>query len=191
MPSVSYRRWATLRTTALDAVEQAHAAIGGAGRGRRGVTQQINRAYAVLLSAEFQGFCKDLHRECVEHLLTIIPAPLHDITRKQFLFNRSLDRGNPSPANIGSDFARFGIKFWDRVTRAEPLAAGWQRLLERLNLWRNAVAHNDYDPARLGVKMLLTVAEVRSWRLACGRLAQVFDAVLHDHLTGTVGTSPW
>jgi hypothetical protein len=190
MPSVSYRRWLIARAAALDEVEAAHAAVGTSGRGGF-ATRQVNHAYALLLSAEFQGFCKDLHRECTEHLLTVIPVGLQDYVRKQFLLNRLLDRGNPNPGNIGADFARFGIKFWPAVTAAEPRAPDWQQLLERLNLWRNAIAHNDYDPARLGSRMVLTVAEVRSWRRACRRLAKVFDTVLYTYLSHTVGTPPW
>src|SRR3954467_7429658 len=111
MPSVAYRRWVTVRAAALDEVEAAHAAVAAAGRGGF-ATRQVNHAYALLLSAEFQGFCKDLHRECVEHLLTVIPTALHEVVRTQFLLNRLLDRGNPNPGNIGSDFGRFGIKLW-------------------------------------------------------------------------------
>ena len=56
----------------LDEIAGADAAVGGAARGRRYATQQINRAYAVLLASEFQGFCRDLHSECVDHVLTVI-----------------------------------------------------------------------------------------------------------------------
>jgi hypothetical protein len=190
MPSIAYRRWATAGAAALDQVEAAHTAISAAGRGGF-ATRQVNHAYALLLSAEFQGFCKDLHRECVEHLLTAIAATLHDLVRTQLLLNRLLDRGNPNPGNIGSDFGRFGIKFWREVAAAEPRATGWRQQLEQLNLWRNAIAHNDYDPTKLGSRMVLTVVVVRSWRRACRRLARAFDAVLSAYLRVKVGTAPW
>lgn len=190
MPSLSYRRWASTRAAALDEIEAAHAAVGAASRGGF-ATRQVNHAYTLLLSAEFQGFCKDLHRECLEHLLTVIPVGLQDYVRKQFLLNRLLDRGNPNPGNIGADFSRFGIKFWPSVTTAEPRATDWQELLDRLNLWRNAIAHHDYDPSRLGSRMVLTVAEVRSWRRACRGLARAFDSVLRAYMTHTVGTPAW
>jgi hypothetical protein len=62
MPSLAYREWITTRADALGEIEQAHAAVGGTGRGRRYATQQINQAYAVMLASQFQGYCRDLHR---------------------------------------------------------------------------------------------------------------------------------
>lgn len=76
MPSYSYRLWRTKRTRSLDEIAQAHAVIGGPARGRRFATQQLNRAYAVLLASQFQGFCRDLHSECVDHVLSVVAAPL-------------------------------------------------------------------------------------------------------------------
>jgi hypothetical protein len=190
MPSAAYRRWVTVRAAALDEVEAAHAAVAAAGRGGF-VTRQVNHAYAMLLSSEFQGFCKDLHRECVDHVVAAIPPGVQDITQAQFLLNRLLDRGNPNAGNIGADFGRFGIKFWDKVRAVDSRASDWQLQLERLNLWRNAIAHSDYDPAKLGPTMVLTVAEVRSWRRACHKLAKAFDAAMAAFLGTKVGVTPW
>jgi hypothetical protein len=76
MPSTSYTEWRTSRAKALDAITSGHAAVSGTGRGRRFNTQQFNQAYAVLLAAQFQGFCRDLHEECAIHILrTIAPPP--------------------------------------------------------------------------------------------------------------------
>jgi hypothetical protein len=61
MPSRSFELWNTDRRQALDQIAAAHAAVGGVGPGRRYATQQINQAYATLLSSQFQGFCRDLH----------------------------------------------------------------------------------------------------------------------------------
>ncbi len=65
MPSLSLQKWETIRSSELDEIENAHSSVGGTTRGRRYGTQQINQAYAVLLSSQFQGFCRDLHSECV------------------------------------------------------------------------------------------------------------------------------
>ena len=65
MPSVACYDWSVMRAAALDEIEHAHRSVGGTGRGRRYLTQQLNQAYAVLLSSQFQGFCLDLHEECV------------------------------------------------------------------------------------------------------------------------------
>jgi hypothetical protein len=61
MPSRAYRHWKGGRATELDQVETAHILLGGTARGLRYTTQQINRAYAVLLASQFQGFARDLH----------------------------------------------------------------------------------------------------------------------------------
>src|SRR2546423_7059503 len=107
MPSTSHREWTAARSDALNEMAQAHAAVGGTQRGRRYATQQINRAYAILLASQFQGFCRDLHSECVDHLVnSLAPNTLQSIVRAEFTLNRQLDRGNAQPGSIGSDFGR-------------------------------------------------------------------------------------
>ncbi len=68
MPSQAYRQWQHVRTREMDQLESAHTLLGGTARGRRYTTQQINRAYAVLLASQFQGFARDLHTESVDAL---------------------------------------------------------------------------------------------------------------------------
>src|SRR5262245_57515056 len=116
MPSTSYQEWTNRRSRALDEMAQAHVAVGGSQRGRRYATQQINRSYAVLLASHFQGFCRDLHSECVDHLTNaLLPAVLQPIVRAEFTLNRQLDSRNAQPGSIGSDFDRLGVDFWTRV----------------------------------------------------------------------------
>src|SRR5436305_4380584 len=115
MPSNSLIRWGGERAVALDEIEKAHVMVGGAERGRRYATQQINYAYAALLSAQFQGFCRDLHSECVDQIVAIAPRRLVAIFSKESAWNRSLDRGNAHPGAIGSDFDRLGIDLWAEV----------------------------------------------------------------------------
>jgi hypothetical protein len=110
MPSTSLQNWIGARRVALDELESAHLSIGGAGRGRRYATEQINHAYAVLLSSQFQGFCRDLHSECAALIAQAAGSPtLQDIVRTALVENRRLDRGNPTAGNIGLDFKRFGL----------------------------------------------------------------------------------
>jgi hypothetical protein len=75
MASRAYRLWTRSRSTELDQVEQAHDLLGGTAPGRRYTTQQINRAYAVLLASQFQGFARDLHTESVDYLVAVILQP--------------------------------------------------------------------------------------------------------------------
>src|SRR5438876_9171886 len=113
MPSQSLGRWSGERSDALDEISDAHASVGGLGRGRRYATEQINHAYAVLLSSQFQGYCRDLHSECANYLVQGVAPPLRTAFRNALVQNRKLDRGNPNPGNIGSDFNPFGLIFWD------------------------------------------------------------------------------
>ena len=107
MPSFALQRWSGIRAAALDEIESAHRSVGGPGPGRRTATPQLNYAYAVLLSAQFQGFCRELHTEFADYLVASVPDPnLRILFRSGFLLNRKLDRGNPNVGNIGSDFGR-------------------------------------------------------------------------------------
>src|SRR5438094_552047 len=115
MPSNSLLRWTGERSGALDEIEAAHAGVGGTGPGRRYATQQVNRAYAVLLSSEFQGFGRDLYSECSDHVVATAPAHTQAVIRSQFLWGQPFSRGNPQAGTIGSDFGRFGLPFWDEV----------------------------------------------------------------------------
>jgi len=195
MPSASYRHWITARAATLDDLESSYSAITGTGRARVIAAQHVTRAYAVLLCAEFQGFCRDLHDECIDFFSGSLAVPIRPLIRKSLRLNRGLDRGNPNPGNLGSDFSRFDFELWPSVIASDVRASAWQRSLEELNVWRNAIAHNDYEPTKLGFStgdiILLKVSHVRVWRNACRHLAKAFDRSMRDHLGGITGTVPW
>jgi hypothetical protein len=192
MPSFSYQHWSTIRVASLNEIESAHRSVGGSGPGRRYATQQINHAYAVLLASHFQGFCRDLHAECVDYLVRIVaPANLHPVLQLEFAWNRQLDRGNPNPGNIGSDFGRLGIEFWNQVYNQDSRNNERRRLLEELNDWRNAIAHQDFDPVRLRGEATLQLRRVKTWRNSCDGLASSFDEVMRAYLQQLTSASPW
>lgn len=68
MPSTACRDWITARAAVLDGIENAHRSVGGSGPGWRIATQQFNQWYAVMLSSQFQAFCRDLPTECAKAL---------------------------------------------------------------------------------------------------------------------------
>jgi hypothetical protein len=181
--------WQSVRGRALDEIEHAHVTIGGSSRGRRYATQQINYAYAALLSSHFQGFCRDLHSECIDHIVAATPANFQVFLRIEFVWNRTLDKGNPHPGGIGSDFNRLGVQFWPSVTALDARNERRQELLQELIDWRNAIAHQDFRG--VGGNSTLHVARVRGWRRAAGALADRFDAAMRDYLTGLLGATPW
>jgi len=192
MPSRSLLFWRGRSAQALDQIEAAHRAAGGSGRGRRYATQQINQAYAVMLSSQFQRFCRDLQSEAVDALAITISVPeVLEMFRLQLTTGRKLDSGNPNPANIGSDFGRLGIDFRPEVLAADHRNAARRLSLEALNRWRNAIAHQDFDALSLAGRTELQLAEVRRWRAACNALARQFDAVVGRHLATIQGMAPW
>jgi hypothetical protein len=146
MPSNSLTRWKGEAADALDEIENAHAMVGGTARGRRYATQQINYAYAVILSSRFQAYCRDLHSECIDHIVAATPPALQAFIRREFVWNRSVDRGNPHPGAIGSDFNRLGIAFWPSVNLLDARNDRRRELLQELIDWRNAIAHQDFGP---------------------------------------------
>ncbi len=92
MASASLSRWNETRGRELDQIEAAHAAVGGTGRGRRYATQQVNQAYVILLTSQFQGFCRDLHAEAVDYIVdSIASQTLRTAARTAFTWNRALD----------------------------------------------------------------------------------------------------
>jgi len=182
-------KWRSERSDALDEIENAHAMVGGTARGRRYATQQINYSYAALLSSHFQGFCRDLHSECTDHIVASTPAGFRTFFRAEFLWNRSLDRGNPHPGAIGSDFNRLGILIWPDLRARHAQNERRQQLLQELIDWRNAIAHQDFDS--VGGDAVLRLSRVRGWRRAAGALADHFDRAMHDYLARLLGNPPW
>jgi hypothetical protein len=104
---------------------------------------------------------------------------------------RLLDRGNAQPGSIGADFDRLGIDLWNEVKTYDPQNATRMKLLEGLNHWRNAIAHQDFDKTKLGGTTVLQLQQVQRWRGACNRLARAFDEVMRRHLQVLTGSSPW
>ncbi len=191
MPSISLQRWRSLRATSLDRVEVAYTAISGTGAKRRYATQQLNHAYVVLLAAEFQGFCRDLYREAVDSVLPSIPTSLQDMVNAEFNLSRTLVRGNATPSNLAADFGRFDLILWSAIDALDGRGPAIRRQLEQLNLWRNAIAHSDFDVAKLGGRITVTAKTVRNWRRLCNRVARRIDRVLGDRLQVLLGSRPW
>lgn len=178
--SAALRRWEGERAADLDRIEAAHTSLRSV-PGRRAVASQIQQAYAVLLASHFQGFCRDLHSECIERVARgVSPALLGKVLLKEFSFARRLDRGTPSPGNVGADFERLGIDFWPAVLADDPRNERRRSSLALLCVWRNAIAHQDF-PSHLR-RHALALATVRSWRASCRGLARSFDRVARRYV---------
>jgi hypothetical protein len=189
--SVALANWNGARKAALGEIAAAHGALGGGGRGRRYATLQLNHAYTVLLSSQFQGFCRDLHSEAVDFLVAHTqPAAVAGVLRAVMTQGRKLDHGNPNPGNLGSDFGRLGMSFWNDVGLVDRRRAQRAAALNTLNEWRNAIAHQDWSGVP-NQNPALQLRHVKSWHWACSGLASSFDAAVGRYLAGMVGKPPW
>ncbi len=139
MPSSSLQHWFSERAAVLADLENAYRSVRGSGSGARAAAQQINQAYTMQLSAQFQGFCRDLHRECADCLVRpVADSDLRVLISNNLLFGRRLDRGNPNPGNIGADFNRLNLAFWLLVDAHRPENPVRRASLEELSEWRSA-----------------------------------------------------
>jgi hypothetical protein len=193
MPSAAFRVWITDRAATLDGITGAYRAIRSTGPGGRTVTQQLTHWYAVMLSSQFQAFCRDLHTECARALVAgVSPLDLQDALFLNVVSGRKLDSGNPNPGNIGSDFNRFAFVFWPAVEVDHPRNPRRKALLEELNGWRNAIAHQSFPVKMLkGGRAILPLARVQRWRKSCTGLARSFDRVMRVQLRKMAGVAPW
>ena len=194
MSSASLTLWNTVRAVSLDAIEAAHGSVGGSGRGRRYATEQINHAYTVLLASQFQGFCRDLHGECVRALdgAATMPPLLATLLRTELFQRRQLDKANATRESITADFARFGFSFYNEVVASDRRNIARYRRLQTMNTWRNAIAHQDFSRLVVsGNVPALRLATVRGWRRSCDGLAKSFDRVMQAQLRDLTGVAPW
>ncbi len=192
MPSRALHRWKNEGQRALDELEAAHRSLGGKGPGRRYATEQINQAYTVLLMSQFQRYCRDLHTEAIRSLVNAAPPdPRYNLLEILLTEGRKLDTGNANPGNLGADFGRFGMSFWEMVKAHKKGNIARQGKLSVLNDWRNAIAHQNFDTPILAGRSRSRLAEIRKWRATCNMLAASFDAVVGAHLTPIIGKPPW
>lgn len=197
MPSAALMDWTGQRQTRIAELFNAHATIGGAGRGRRWRTSQLNWALTLRLAGEFQGYARDLHSVAVTHFVNSVAqgnSALASVLQAQFTSNRALDHKNATPSSLASDFGRLGLEFWPTLRVASPRTQRWQASLEALNKARNAIAHANHDDldrlARNGYPMRLQT--IKHWHRHLDRLAATMDDVVADYLDRLLGTGrPW
>lgn len=192
MPSDALHDWQTDRLPRLRNVEVDCLYLEALHAADPQRVQEFIRSYAVLLSSEFQGFCRDLHSECADRLVdAITPVGLQTVLRLQCMYGRKLKTGNPTPGTLGADFNRFGFDLWPGVLALDPGHAARQHRLALLYAWRNVIAHHDYEAADLGGTTTLTITQVRDWQTDCDAFAVAFDAVIRSNLQITTGVLPW
>jgi hypothetical protein len=143
------------------------------------------RGYIVLLSAHFQGFCRDLYTESAQVVVSKVRATLQPLFQAQFTTNSALDRGNPNLHNLRKDFDRFGFAL--NLGTADPANPLRLQHLAELNDWRNIVAHQGTVPPG----GLPTISTVQNWQVSCDGLATSLDGIMYNQLRRLLRREPW
>jgi hypothetical protein len=84
-----------------------------------------------------------------------------------------------------------GIDLWTEVHALDARNDRRRELLQELIDWRNAIAHQDFDPVSPGAVPALHLARVRGWRSAVNALARHFDQAMYNYLRALTGADPW
>ncbi len=195
MPSVAKGEWDNTATARLDELEHVHADARGTGPGRRWGTEQLNRSLFVVLVAQFQTYCRDLHDEAIDVHVTAANPRQQEVLRTLLTQGRKLDVQNPQPAALGSDFGRLGFQL---IPALKSKGADMEEALEKLELlvkFRNAVAHgNESELAALIVdgSIKATLTSYRGFRTTLKRLVGTMDRVVAAELaSGLRIPPPW
>jgi hypothetical protein len=143
------------------------------------------RGYVLLLSAHFQGFCRDLYTECAQTILSRVRVRLRLAISKQFTAHRRLDHGNPSIENLGIDYGRFGFTL--DLSGADPANAIRITNLGQVNKWRNAAAHHGNVP--MGPPLDMPMLQI--WRNSCDGLATSLDEIMYTTMLRVLSRKPW
>ncbi len=143
MPSDALLVWQTNRIPRLQNVEAdcLHLEVLHAADPDR--VQEYIRSYAVLLSSEFQGFCRNLHSECADRLVdSVHPVALRGILRSQCVYGRKLDGGNANAANLARGLQPLPLRLLARCAGARP----WPRTETTSTRYAERLAKRDRAP---------------------------------------------
>jgi hypothetical protein len=143
------------------------------------------RGYVVLLSAHFQGFCRDLYTEAAQVVVARVRPSLQPMMLSQLIAELRLDHGNPNANNITHDFKRFG--FPPDFLTADPANLSRLAHLAALNRWRNIAAHHGTVPRGAA----LDLPSLRAWQASCGGLAASLDRSAYNELRRILRRAPW
>jgi hypothetical protein len=149
------------------------------GKGRPAEVSALNRAAFVLLTAHFQGFVDELHREAADHVLKGKVGSVDDVVRmiKPRNANPHVDVVERMFAGLGCYDVMAGIS-WPKCTNATVK----KRLTDYIET-RNKIAH--------GKQLAITKAQVQRYKGYVELLSAKLDAVVASKAKGTWGKAPW
>jgi hypothetical protein len=186
MPSASLVQWRADRMLRLSEVDAQCAATLALVPPKPHLVEENLRGYVLLLSAHFQGFCRDLYTECANFIVLRVRPGLQSLIQAQFTAHQRLAHGNPNVQNLREDFERFGLTF--DLAGADPANPARLTDLGVLNRWRNVAAHHGTIPADLPALDLLSL---RSWRTSCDGLATSLDDIMYNRVRRILRRAPW
>lgn len=185
MPSASLLYWQNERMSRLQQVDLQCAASLATVPPNAHLIDENLRGYVVLLSAHFQGFCRDLCTEAAVVIASKVRPSLQVLIQNQFTTHRKLDHGNPTHDHLKEDFKRFGLALDLRV---DPVNRPRLDDLSVLNKWRNVAAHQG-TTVRTGIP--LDLPSLRTWRTSCDGLVSSLDDILYNQLRKILRRNPW
>jgi hypothetical protein len=186
MPSASLLRWRNDRMPRLAEIDGQCAACLALLPPRPNLVEESLRGYVMLLSAHFQGFCRDLYAECAQIMVSRVRPTLRVLMQTQFTAHRALEHGNPNVKNLREDFERFDFTL--DLPAADPGNPPRITHLGELNRWRNVAAHHATVPLGLSPLSLLLL---QGWRASCDGLAASLDRIMYNQLRRLLRRSPW
>lgn len=170
--------------------------VAGQSAAERAMRQRLVDAYITLLAGHFQLFCRSLHSEAAGFVAARVQPPAAGrMVRELLTGRRLLDRGNANSATLGGDFGRLDMDLWHNPSRRQQRTLRRQLRLDQLNVWRNAIAHQDFAfssaQTRTAAGSTRTLSWVRLWRANCSALASQLDSEVNRQLRQLTGRRPW
>lgn len=187
MASVALADWQSVRLACLAEIESQCAATFAINPVPRLADGNL-RGYVMLLAAHFQGFCRDLHTECIQAVAGTMAPPLQIIIQLQCEAGRDLDGANAKLETLRKDFDRFGLSLSTEL-RKNPANAQRITDLGHLNLWRNYAAHDKKTEPE--ACRPLELPKVKDWKKSCDELAAELDAIMYNRLQAVLSAPPW
>ena len=185
MPSASLQHWVNDRVPRLTEIEAQCATSQALVPSNPRLREENLRGYIMLLSAHFQGFCRDLYTESAQITAFRVRATLRILIQAQFTAHRALDHGNPNLQNLRKDFERFGFTL--NLADADPGNPARLQHLAELNKWRNIAAHHGTVPPA----GLPSLTDLHDWRNSCNGLAASLDGVMYNELRRILRRCAW
>ncbi len=186
MPSAALLRWQNDRIPRLTEVDAHCVAAAALVPPNPLLAEESLRAYVVLLCGHFQGFCRDLYKECAQLVAASVAPALRVTVETQFAAELWLNSSNPTVETLRRDFERFAFTL---DFAADPANGPRVTHLAELNRWRNTIAHQK-PSAPVGIAPL-TLAGVQAWRVSCDGLAAWLEGIMYQRLSILLGVAPW